>query len=76
MHELFLFFQAWWFPILIMVVLSLFWLSGKFIAAKSEECFHCFGSGKQWVEAHDSYDLQTVNCEYCEGTGKKPKKET
>lgn len=75
MNDLVLFFEAFWFPILIAVFLLLFWLACKIENSKPEICPFCGGSGKQWANVHDSQDLQTVNCEYCQGTGKKPKKE-
>ena len=57
-----------------LVLLFSFWRLAKWVDSTIDTCPFCRGSGKQWDSVHDSHDLQTVNCEYCQGTGKKPKK--
>ncbi len=39
------------------------------ISAPKEACPECGGGGKQFDEAHNSRDLQAVNCRRCDGTG-------
>ena len=74
MNEFFLLLRNWWFFIFIAVLLFSFWRLAKWVDSTIDTCPFCRGSGKQWDSVHDSHDLQTVNCEYCQGTGKKPKK--
>lgn len=75
MNELILFLTAFWFPIFMAVLILSFWLLSKFVSAKLEKCVFCEGKGRLSAYVDDSQDLREVNCNYCRGTGKKPKKE-